>query len=403
MVSPRTASAVIVALAAFAAAGTGCQTLAGIDDKELDPALGTGGADASGDGGGAAGSEAGPDAPRDDADAGSDVSDAQVGVQPPSRPVGDAVASGSPHSLTFAVRRFYLGTVDPESDTIDLDAWRQFGFDYDGECTTKQQSEHDVSNTCRIPGGANAASLEDGHECRDNIAGHILSEVLSFADKSFEKKEHNGTWNATAPTIILQILDLDDGPDDPYAPGRLYVTAPKDGGMLWDGEDVLEVDVDSLVDGDLDTPKYELPDGYVRDNVWVSGDFKGEPLIVPMMVLKQIAPVPTETSIVAVPLDEDHIKAGIATFSGVLDTLAFEPFMRLGMLEATGCDEAATELGMSMFLPNRDLADDEDFVNAAEECGLMSIGMGLELKRVRPPQTAVVAPPPPSSCDAGPH
>lgn len=392
--------------ASLLVASLGCQTLAGIEDKELDPALGASGSGGSGGTSGSAGQEAGTDAPSDVtadvADTGGDVSDAGAGTRPPGRPPGDAAPSGSSQPLTFAVRRFYLGTVDPETDSFDVGAWRQFGFDYDGECTTLAQSENNASSTCKLPSDAkNKQSLEDGHECRDNIGGHLLAEVLTFADQSFEKKVHNGTWNATDPTIILQILDLDSGPDDPYAPGRIYVTAPKTGGMLWDGEDMLQVDVDSLVDGGLEASKYEMPNGYMRDNVWVSGDFMGPPVIVPMMVLDRIAPVPTRTSVLVVKMDEDHSVATDAMFAGVLDTLSLEPLLRIGMLEATDCNEALADIGMSMFLPHRDLADDTDFVDGTAECGLMSLATGLELKRVQAPQSAVVVPPLPSSCDGG--
>jgi len=407
MVNPRISAVLVLGVAGLLAAGVACQTLAGVDDdKELDPSLGSGGTGGSSGSGGTSGTEAGNDAPIDVApdvtDAGSDVLDASTGAHPPERPPGDAAASGSTTILTFAVRRFYLGTVNPETDNIDLEAWRGFGFDYDSECTTKQQSEQNGSSTCQLPPNANAMSLEDGDDCRDNTGGHLLAEVLGFVDQSFEKKEHIGTFNANEPTVILQIEDLDDGPDDPYAPGRLYVTAPKDGGMLWDGNDLLEIDVESLRDGGIADSKYELPNGYVRNNVWVSGDFKGPPMVVPMMVLNVIAPVPAETATLTVELDDEHIEAKGGMFAGALNTLTLEPLLRIGMLEATNCNESMAQIGMSMFLPNRDLAADDDFINPSAECGLMSIAVGMELKRVRPPQTSVIVPPSTSSCDAGP-
>jgi hypothetical protein len=403
MVNPRKAAVLVLGVAGLISAGVACQTLAGVDDdKQLDPSLGSGGTAGSGGSGGTSGTEAGIDAPidvaPDVADAGSDVLDASTGAHPPERPPGDAAASGSTTILTFAVRRFYLGTVNPETDNIQLDAWRGFGFDYDNECTTEQNA----SSTCQLPTNAKAMSLEDGDECRDNTGGHLLAEVLTVLDSSFEKKIHNGTFNANKPTIILQIEDLDVGPNDPYAPGRLYVTAPKDGGMLWDGNDLLEVDVESLRDGGIADSKYELPNGYVRNNVWVSGDFKGPPMVVPMMVLNVIAPVPAETATMTVTLDDEHVEAQGGMFAGALNTLTLEPLLRIGMLEATGCNESMAQYGISMFLPNRDLGNDDDFIDPSAECGLMSIAVGMELKRVRPPQTSVIVPPSTSSCDAGP-
>jgi hypothetical protein len=222
-------------------------------------------------------------------------------------------------------------------------------------------------------------------------------------DPSFEKKIHNGTWNATKPTILVHIEDLDEGPDDPYAPGMLYVTAPRTGidKMLWDGNDLLQVDADSLVGGVMPVSKYALPNAYVRNHVWVSGDFKGLPATVPMMILNRIAPVPTETATLMVVLDELHSEARGGMFAAVLDTVTLEPFLQIGMLEATGCNQVLTQMAMSMFLPNRDLARGADFVDPGGECGLMSIGVGLELRRVRTPETAVEVTPVPSTCADG--
>jgi len=291
--------------------------------------------------------------------------------------------------------------VDPEDDATQLDAWREFGFDYDGECTTRAQSENDSSKTCLQPYGSHTLSLEDGNDCRDNTVGHILSYVLGLTDKSFEKKVHQGTITGADPTIIVQIDDVDAASDDPYAPGRIYVSAPTDAGMLWDGKDLMAVDRESVVDGGLGTSKYEFPDAYIKNDTWVSGDFRGPPMIIPIMVLNQIAPVPARTATLAVQLDSDHTKARGAVLAGALSTPGLEPLLRLGMLEATGCDPDATQYAMDLFLPNRDLANEDGFVNASEECGLMSIALGLELKRIKPPVAAVEVPPLPSSCDAG--
>lgn len=394
----------VIAVAAFAA----CQSIAGIEDKSLDPSLGRGGTGgttatggSSGTGGaGGTGVEAGEDVNVDvtpEAEAG------PLGAEPPKRPPGDAAPSGSGITLTYAVRRFFLGTFDPEEDSISLAAWKKFGFDYDGECTTQLQSEQNASHTCVRPGSANAASLEDGEQCRDNTGGHLLAEVLGFVDQNFELKVHNGTRNGVDQTIILQIADVDEGPDDPYAPGRLYISAPKDGGMLWGGNDELAVDVESLIDGGIEEPRWVLPDGYIRDHVWVSGDFKGGPIVVPMMVLNRVAAVPAESATMMVVLDEDHVEAEEAVFAGALDTVALEPLLRVGMLEATECNQSMTNIGMGMFLPNRDLGGVPGFTNPNSECQLLSIAVGLEFKRVKPPTVVVDVPPLPSACDAGPE
>lgn len=393
-----------LACAAALATVAACHTIAGVEDKQLDPALGEAGADA----GPEASAETGTDAQDAPSDVTTEVSDAGEDVntvaRPPLRPVGDASPSDAGRTLTLAVRRYFIGTVDPDTDDNDLDAWRRLGFDYDGECTTKQQSEDDLSNTCKRPTGADDLTiLEDGQKCRDNLGGHMLSQALAILDQSFEKKAHNGTWNCTKPTMVLQIDDLDEGPDDPYAPGRLYVIAPRDPSqpMLWDGNDVLLIDSDTVLNGSVGEPKYTAPRGFVRNHVWMNDDFRGPPTVMPMMVLSRVVPVPTETATIAVQLEEDHGEARGAMFSAVIDTLLLEPFLRAGMMEATGCSDALTDMGMGMFMPNRDLAKSDTFVKPGEECEFLSFGGWFELRRVQDPEFVVDVPPGASACDGG--
>lgn len=403
MVMTRTKAAWL-GCATMIASIAACHSIAGVEDKQLDPALQPG--EAGTDAGPEADTETGPDAQDAPSDVTAEVSDAgqeDAFARPPLRPEGDASASDAGRTLTLAVRRYFIGTVDPETDDNDIGAWRRLGFDYDGECTTKQQSEDDLSDTCKLPSGADPSALEDGEKCRDNLGGNLLSQALSVLDPSFEKKAHNGTWNCTKATMILQIDDLDDGPDDPYAPGRLYVTAPRDPSqpMLWDGNDVLLVDSDAVLNGSVGEPKYTAPRGFVRNHVWMNDDFRGPPVVMPMMVLSQVAPVPTETATIAIRLEEDHVEARGAMFSAVIDTLTLEPFLRAGMLEATGCSDALTSMAMARFLPNRDLANSDTFVMPGEECAFLSFGGWLELKRVQAPQHVVDVPPNPSACDGG--
>jgi hypothetical protein len=385
------------ALATIAA----CHTIAGVEDKQLDPALGEAGTEAGPEASAETGTDA-QDAPSDVTAEVSDTGPEDTFARPPLRPAGDASPSDAGRTLTLAVRRYFIGTVDPDTDDNDLDAWRRLGFDYDGECTTKQQSADDLSNTCKRPSGAEPTILEDGEKCRDNLGGNMLSQALAMLDQSFEKKAHNGTWNCTKATMILLIEDLDDGPDDPYAPGRLYVTAPRDPSqpMLWDGNDVLLVDSDSVLNGSVGEPKYTAPRGFVRNHVWMNDDFRGPPTVMPMMVLSRVAPVPTETATIAVRLEEDHVEARGAMFSAVIDTVGLQPFLRAGMMEATGCSEALTDMALARFLPNLDLARSDTFVKPGEECEFLSFGGWFELKRVQTPKDAVEVPVPPS-CDGG--
>ena len=398
----------------------GCHSIAGIEDKQLDPLAG--GTDASIDvpeevsQDQAVPDVVGDSAPDVEPDAGLDASP-RYPRTPPERPDGglpeasDAApdapvdgaadaADGGGKTLTFAAKRFFFGSIDPDTDKRTFEAWRQFGYDIDGQCTTAKQSQDGASGVCKKPAGATALCQEDGNECRDNTVGHLIADVLKFSTTDFERAIHTRTTSGQSQTLIIQLMDLDDGPDDPYVPARIWVSAPTKFPPLWDGSDVLPVDEDHVI-GSADEPKHQIEHGYLRDHMWVSSDFNVSPSLMPMMLFDEVAEVNMDTATLSVQLDAAHLKPLHGMLSAVLKLDEMETLLRRGVLEATNCSAELANMAVSgYFLPGRDLASGSpNFANPAQVCDRQSLGLMLDLVNVEPPQEAVKVEPQPSACE----
>lgn len=390
----------IVGLAALAGAGAACQWVAGVQDKQLDPAYQNPSGDAAADGSleDHATSDAATDAQLD----ATPETDAPAHARPPSRPIGDAGPSGKGRDITFAARTFYIGSIDPDTDQSDTEAWRQFGFDFDGKCTTADESTKDISGVCHKPLQASKLAHEDGDGCRDNIMGHEIAAALGILPTDFELAMQAQSRSGDLQTLVLRLTDLDDGPDDPYVPAALYVAGPFSSAPLWNGADVPNIDQGSVNDGGIGDPKYVLA-GYVKDNVWVSGDFLGPPASLPLLVVNRVIEVPAVTSTLMVQLSADHTKAVRSSFGAVLAKSAMPPVVLPGLLEVAKCDPViAQALYTAYFEVNQDLASGaSDFVVPSATCDLASMGIGIDWQVVSMPAAAIALPPTQGACEGG--
>jgi len=394
----KAAAAALVLCAPMLAAS--CQVLFGIEEKhyvESDASsLPETGAPDTGDA---------PDAAVDQANPDGEAGDPWARTPPP-RPVGDAAPSEAGKDLTFGMRRLFVGSIDPESDESDGTAWRKMGYDIDGKCTTAQESKTRTTGVCAMKVNAGDYSQEDGDDCRDNAGGHILAEAFKLLSINYEKLTHAQTMGGEVASWVLQIDDLDNGPDDPYAPARLYVTAPRlEGDLppLWDGKDTFRIDERSVVDGGLDTPKVVFLKGYMKDHVWVSGDFGSSPLMLPLPLFGDFSFVDARTATLTLRFNESHSKVVSSVLAAVTTMPTIEQAVWPGILALTSCNQPVAE-GMlnAAVRPNTDLADKPPkFLEPLAECSLLSVGLLPEWEIVQPPKTVIVAPPVPPLCDAG--
>jgi len=405
----RTSRGALLGSVALGLAGA-CQVVLGIEDKQLDPGLGSGGS------AGVAGSEGGGAGPK-----GSDP-------VPPKRPTGPATPGGGV-TRWFAAKTMFLGTFDPETKKPDDSAWRRIGHNVDGECTTAEISKSNSSGTCKQPANAPPDSLEDGEGCRDNAAGRLLAVGIKVVPINFEPQLHASLLTAETATYVLRLDDLSDEPDDPYVRGALYVSVPRnpqfDKVPVWDGTDQFALDIASVdakggadagdgaapdagtVDaGDASTPSplvdkplFVFDQGYLSGNVWVSGDLGKSPSKLPLFVFDRLTVVDTVTTTLAVELTPTHDQVKSSQLSVAVTTATIDAQFRPIALELVNCIPPAQTLLMeSYILPARDLGAAPSLVTPGQPCDAQSLAFAFEWKPVKPPVAVVPGPQKPAKC-----
>lgn len=334
-------------------------------------------------------------------DADTAVVDAAPGpARVPTRPPGEIKASGKGRTLWIAAKRMYVGSQTALGMT-STNAWRDWGFDLDKICTSVEDSVANRGTCLRHP-EANQQVLVDGDLCRDNNFGHHVIALLVISSEGFETRindglrEGNNTW-------VIRIDDVDDGADDTYAPARFYRGAStKPAVPKWDGTDTRKVTADSVVDRDLDRPLVEFRNGYIRDNVWVSGEPSSGLLVLPFSAELNLTMTST---VVTLALDADHKNATRGVLGGAMPMSTLESLLRPIALSSGFCP--GTPLYDSLFKTISRFPDvvvgAKDLQSTTVPCDGMSIGIGFDVQSIQP-ATEIVDPPPPdpSKCgDAG--
>jgi len=325
---------------------------------------------------------------------------ADLPVRPPGRPPGKVEPSGKGRTLWLIVRRQYLssqaiGSVrgDGGATPTTKDAWREFGFDLDSHCTGPAEAPTGTGQ-CVPVAGAKPDTLLDGVGCRDNNFGSSLIPLIQSFNAVFENESNdailkgNNTW-------LVRIDDLDDGPDDAYAPGALFksadwrdfdVTRPK-----FDGSDVYDIAADSLLAGDITKPRANFLKGYVRGNTWVSGDPSAFDVVTPFDYLTTVMPL--VGGVLAIQLSGDHKTAGYGTLGGAIPMSKIDKLLG-PVAESQGfCPD--TPLYKTLLAQVKTYADvvstAPGLLDTTAECDAMSIGLGMEFAPLQPATTVVPA------------
>jgi hypothetical protein len=282
--------------------------------------------------------------------------------------------------------------------------WKEFGFDLDGVCTSVDDSIKNVG-TCRRAPEANQDFLVDGDRCRDNNFGHHVVQLLVVSSEGFEQRLNDGIFEG-GDTWLIRIDDLDSGPNDPYAPAKLYRASSMKGQPIkWDGTDVRKVLRDSVLDNDLEKPITNFPGGYVKDNVWVSGDPATRQLVLPVSESLFIT-LQLESALFTMNLAPDHTTATRGHIGGAIAMKAIESLLNPIATSAGFCP--GTSLYGSLLRNVQRFPDvvigEPNLQNTAVECDGMSLGLAFDVAPIQP-VTELVDPPPakPDPCsDAGP-
>lgn len=315
------------------------------------------------------------------------------------RPTSDATVETGPSSKTtvFAVSFFRLGMTKWDGEPT-TDAWRQYGFNLDGQCTTTADSETS-KGTCKRVEMSEADTLTDGDNCIDNNFGSKLIAMIRALDPAAETKIGDGIKKG-ALTLILKIENL---PTTGVGTGPTLATmyaGKARGTPTLDGNDVWDIDATSVKDSDLTKPlatfsgTITMVDG---KRVWSA---QGSELPLPAVFIAGAnGAIPIKGARIDIEIDNARgMIAGYAPMTsvksvvtGVLANQKMCPGQPLFEAVMTNIGRTAD---MPTTLPH----------NGAETCTSLSMGLGVELVGGSLGTVVPTPPPKPDPCnpDAGP-
>jgi len=324
------------------------------------------------------------------------------GVRPPGRPAGERKASGKGKTLFLLMNQIHVGTRTAGGEKVP-NAWRDWGYDLDGVCTGPDEAPTSIG-TCKRVESSEPLTNVDGNECRDNAFGAHLAPIadLAYGD-DFDGHEAKAVARGDV-TLLLVLDDLDDGADDPYVPGRMYKVARWTGIDPPTKDDIREVESDSVIADDLAAPRTAFPYGYLKGNVWVSGD--------PIASLGIAFPssdlhlqIELSGGQLTLGLAANHSTGGVGLVTGAIPVARIDDMLRplaalMGM--CPGDPAYVAVLGNAKKIPDL-VGDAPGLHDPKKPCDAISFTLGFGVVPILPVTTVVASPPPwiPPACDSG--
>lgn len=283
-----------------------------------------------------------------------------------------AVDTPNATGAVFAVSFFRLGMTKLDGEPT-TDAWKQYGFDLDGICTSAADSETS-KGTCRRVALSEADVLTDGDNCIDNNFGAKLIAMIRALDPAAETKIGDGVKKG-ALTLVLHIEDLSPSGADPSANAMLFAAKARGGVANLDGSDTWDVDATSVSGGDLSKPLASLTGSVALVNgkrIWTG---RADQLALPAVFISGATDaIPVHGARIEINLDDNRgTIAGYAEMSGVkavvskvLGQQKLCPMMPI-------YEAIMTNVGRTADMPTALPHDPE------KECTALSMGLGVEL------------------------
>jgi hypothetical protein len=331
-----------------------------------------------------------------------DTNVVEIPIRPPARPPGAIERSGKGRTLWLVVNHFYLNQ-QPIGGSGTETPWKAIGYDLDGQCTGETESRENAT-TCRRVDGADEKVLTDGTRCRDNNFGSQIVPLVSALDPNFEGTSNEAIGRG-ASTWMMQLDDLDDGPDDPFVTAKLYKVAS--GGDFtgqprprFDGTDLRDIDNQSLIDGDLARPKTVFARGYLAGNVFVSGDPSEFGVTIPIQTVS--VSIPLVGGILTLRLNEAHTLGELGILAGAARAVEVEGVLQPIAEQAGFCPGSPLYTNLVRNIQRiMDVADVPGMHDPSVTCNAFSLGFGFTAVSVLPPVRAVPPLPGVSRCSTG--
>lgn len=321
---------------------------------------------------------------------GSGGSGSGSGVTPPERPTEAPAGDGS--GKIFGTSKIYIGT-KTRTGTESSDAWKEYGYDLDGQITGQDFTQHCKPNGSAAPNNV----FPDGNNGIDNAFGRVLLPIIKTAaatSVSDLEAELNGAIASGSFNIMTNLTDLGDAAD--YSKINALLLAGKNGnGNTWQAAPEFLNDAT-----DPTSAKVKFPNSYVVGNTWVSGD-KGT-VDLSIAIAGFALALKIQSAVITMDLDAAHGSATNGVIAGVLDTEDLIDQLRavLGAVDPSFCEGTAVEGILNQIRQASDIMSDGS-QDASQTCNGISIGIGFDSTVVTLDGVGEPAEPAPEPCSEG--
>jgi len=299
-------------------------------------------------------------------------------------PVSDDVA-------VFAIRKLWVGDLNPASGSYAENAWKSLGFDIDGKATTKFSTD-----VCQLALGASPVSQVDGNGGIDNSFGENVMGIIDEGQALNQGLPGQQFLDSIAQGLVTDLIVVHGlGAAATASPlnASLVVAAPLGATPTWSTADIWPVDSSSLLRSDESSPLLTFPASYLVGGVFVAEPPSGDGEIALGIALGAPLVLPIRHVQIAMTLSPDGTTATAGTISGILPTDRL-----MNALEGV----AEAWLGLPCALLSWDtiaqqIEQAQDILldgtnNPSQPCSGISLGLGFEAVRVQMGPVAVVAP-----------
>jgi hypothetical protein len=274
----------------------------------------------------------------------------------------------------LAIDKLYLGgrTFDDKESPL---AWKEFGFDLDGESTAADFSKH-----CKPAANGSTSAFGDGLDGRDNSFGRNVRPTLETLVPSLDTQA-NDAITAGQFTQIFTFAGLEAGGDMDPLNTKVYGGGAFGKAPSWKGDDCWPVLYETLKDpSDVGSAKTAFASGKLVKNVWTSNGATDFDLT--LNVAGQSVPIKVYGARMSVQLAPTHQGGALGQIGGYLKTEEFVQTLRSasGAINPAACAIFDSSLADQLRRAS-DILDDGT-QDPTKVCNAISVGLGFTLRQV---------------------
>jgi hypothetical protein len=276
--------------------------------------------------------------------------------------------------VVLAVDEIYLGA-NGFDGTQASDAWKEFGFDLDGQTTGADTSMH-----CLPVMEGTTTAFGDGPMGRDNSFGRNVLPAVNALVPPLDQQANNAIAMGQF-TQLFAFEGLGSEANVDKLMTRVFGGAPLGNVPTWDGLDCWPLLHETLKDpGDPSSAKTHFAESKLVNNRWDSNGTQD--FVLALNVAGITVPVTIYKARMSVQLASTHEGGALGQIGGFVKTEEFVKSVRVvaGVLGQTACDAFDSVLA-NQIRRSSDLLDDGT-QDPTKTCNAISVGIGFTLRKV---------------------